>query len=168
MKEAWAEGEMLGMGAGGRSQGHSKMIKTTVREGEVSKMQGCPGASPYWLSSLTACVPSQVCTQGCHVGSFKPAVGGVSMPQKSRKRADQGLFSPESWLFNIYQRTIAATPAASPAVGGPESCVRGICDGPWARDRLGEVEGREGIFSGPHSVSKGPPSSGEPQHRAGD
>lgn len=53
MKKAWAEGEMLGMGAGGRSQGHSKMIKRTVREGEASKMQGGPGASLYCPSRLT-------------------------------------------------------------------------------------------------------------------
>lgn len=156
---------MLGMGEWNRSQGHSKMIKRTVREGEVSKMQGGPGASPYWLSRLTVCIPSQPCTQGCHVGSFKLAVGVGATSQKSRKMAHQDLLSSESWLFNIYQPTIAKIPAASPAVGGPE--CSGIRGGPWARDRFGEMDGKEGIFNEPHSVSKVPPISAVPQHRVG-
>lgn len=130
------------MGEGDRPQGHSKMMKRTVREGEVSKMQGCPEASPYRQSNLTVHVPSQVCAEGCPVGSFKPAVGGGPIPQKSRKMANPNLFSPESWLFHIYQPTIAEKPAASPAVGGPES--QGLRHLRWAFGR-GEVWGDGGL-----------------------
>ena len=54
MMKTWAEGEMLGMGKGDRSQGHFKIIRRTrVRESEVSKMQGCAGAGWHWLRRWT-------------------------------------------------------------------------------------------------------------------
>lgn len=68
--EDLGSGVDAGDGEGGQVPGHFKMIKRAVREGEVSKTQGCPGASRYWLSRLTVSISSQLCAQGCHVGSF--------------------------------------------------------------------------------------------------
>lgn len=46
-------------------------------------------------------------TQEHHVGSFKSAKGEALTLWKTRKNTNQDIFSPESWLLNIYQQIIA-------------------------------------------------------------
>lgn len=60
MMKAWVEGEMLGMGRETGSQEHFRIIKRTVRECEVSKMQGCAGAGWHWLGRLCTSFPSSI------------------------------------------------------------------------------------------------------------
>ena len=56
--------------------------------------------------SVLAGISSQLCFQWRHVGSLQSAVVSI-YTMATGKGYESGLFSPESWLLNIYQHTIA-------------------------------------------------------------